>query len=207
LPVVPTIGLAGLLVFFLGAAAVGAVVLCMYDVALLYNLAHLPARGPVLAGGLLVGSLAALVRARAGSAPVAPPGPGMQAVTTTLAAFVTVFLAPSLCIRYCGARESALAGAGILFLAALVLPLPLWSAALAAQHTPRWRGLLGLAVAMGSAGILLVCDAAGRLFGGQQVILEQVLLEHAALCFPGAALAVWLTDQAMAKAGAKGPNR
>ena len=49
------LGLVGLLVFFVGAAAVGAVVLVMYDVALLYNLGHLRIRLPDPGGGVLPG--------------------------------------------------------------------------------------------------------------------------------------------------------
>ena len=49
----PRLGFVGLLVFFVGAAAVGAVVLVLYDAALLYNLGHLRAHLGILGVSLL----------------------------------------------------------------------------------------------------------------------------------------------------------
>jgi hypothetical protein len=193
----PRLGVAGLLRFFLGAAAMGAVVLVLYDVALLYNLGHLRARGPILAAGVLAGSLAGLARSRQESAraSAARPGPGLQGLTSVLAVFAAVFFAPSLSIRYCGARSSAVIGAGLLLLAALGVGLRLAFRAVA--PSPRWRVLIGLFTALLTALVLLLSDAAGWLFGAEQPLFELVLLEHALLIFPAAALAVWGIDQVL----------
>lgn len=197
----PTPGLATLLRLFLGAAAVGAVVLVLYDVALLYNLAHLPARLPILGAGVGVGTLAAL--GSLGEA-TPPPGrtrtsPGLSGLGEVLCVFSVVFFAPSLSIRYCGERWSAVVGAGLLCLAALLCGLKLAFRDQAEHGIPRWRVLLGLLAALATALIVLTADVAGLLFGPDPPLLELLLLEQAALVLPLAALAAWLVDRLLAR--------
>jgi hypothetical protein len=66
-------GLPALLVFAASTAALGLVVLTVYDTALLYNLGHLGARLPVTAAALAV---LAAARVAAPLLPSRPPGPG-----------------------------------------------------------------------------------------------------------------------------------
>jgi len=193
----PRLGLPGLLIFFVGAAAAGAVVLVLYDVALLYNFGHLRARLPILGAGVVVGTLAAVAPAATQAGRLSRPGPGLQALTTVLATFAAVFFAPALSIRYCGTHASAVGGAALLLLTALLLGLQLAGRTLAARGVPRWRGLMGLATALLTALVLLGSDAAGWLFGFRQPLFELVLLQHAILIFPLTALTVWGVDRVL----------
>lgn len=197
----PRLGLGGLLVFFVGAAAAGAVVLVLYDAALVYNLGHLHSHLPVLVVGVLLGSLAAIVRTRAARVDSGEPGPGLQGLTATLGTFAVGFFAPSLSIRYCGARLSALLGASLLLLGALLLGLMLAARALGRRGIPTWRALLGLGVALITAQLLLRSNLAGWLRGGTRQLFELTLLQNAALIFPTAALAVWLLDRLLGDLG------
>lgn len=193
----PTLGISALLLFFIGAAAVGAVVLVFYDVALLYNLGHLPERLMILGAGVGVGWIAALGRSlqTAAATDRRPPQPGLAGLTAILVAFTAVFFVPSLSIRYCGERGSAVLGAGILFLAALLLGLRLALRQQAALGQPRWRVLFGLLVTLASGLGLLFSDAAGRVFGAEPPLFELLLLEQAALVLPLATGAVYLSDR------------
>lgn len=198
----PTLGISGLLLFFIGAAAVGAVVLVLYDVALLYNLGHLPERLPILAAGLGIGWIAALGRSlqTASATDRRRPQPGLAGLTAILVAFTAVFFVPSLTIRYCGEQLGAVGGAGLLFLAALLLGLRLALRQQEALGHPRWHVLFGLLVALASALGLLYIDAVGRVFGSEPPIFELLLLENAALVLPLAAGAVYLSDRLLARA-------
>jgi hypothetical protein len=185
--------------FFLGAAAVGALVLCMYDVALLYNIGHLGRRLPIVLAALGTGTLAAWPGGRAPAAyRGAPPGPALQGLTSFLAVFTTLFFAPSLSIRYCGDRPSALGAAAALGLLGLGLGAGLIGRTLAARGVPRWRGLAGLAVALVVGELLLLAEVPRRVFGSAP-LLELSLLEAAALLLPCITAALWAVDQLLAR--------
>lgn len=96
-------------------AALACLVLVVYDVALLYNLGHLPRRLPVaVVAGVLLGAARRWARI-----PVAPgptgPGPTAAAATRCLGWCLVLFLVPALPVRYGSAfgaaPVSALAGA------------------------------------------------------------------------------------------------
>lgn len=197
----PRPGLVALLRFFIGAAAVGAVVLVFYDVALLYNLAHLPERLPILGAGVGAGTLAALwpVAAEAPAPDRTGASPGLWGLGEILSAFCVIFFAPSLSIRYCGQRWSAVVGAGLLFVAALSWGLTRALRDQAARGVAWWRGLLGLLAALATALVALTADVAGHLFGPDPPLLELFLLEQAAVVLPLAALAAWRTDRLLAR--------
>jgi hypothetical protein len=81
------------------AAALGALVLVVYDTALLYNLGHLPGLLPVAA--VAAGALAAarlVARRRAATARAA--GDGVRTVSGGLAWFAALFFVPALPVRY-----------------------------------------------------------------------------------------------------------
>jgi hypothetical protein len=201
----PRLGLFGLLVFFVGAAAAGAVVLVMYDAALLYNLGHLRSHLPILGASLIFGSLAALLRSRDTATRVSStePGPGLSGLTAVLGLFAVGFFAPSLSIRYCGARLSALGAASLLLLGALLLGILLAARALAPRGVAIWRALLGVGVALATAFLFLRGNLVGRLLGDTRRLFELVLLQNAALIFPAAALAVWLLDRLLGGIGTR----
>src|SRR5690349_12037314 len=69
-------------------AALGLVVLTVYDTALLYNLGHLGARLPVAAAALAV---LAAARVAAPLLPRRPPGPGVESITRSFGAFLPLF--------------------------------------------------------------------------------------------------------------------
>lgn len=87
-----------LVAFTVSTAALGALVLVVYDTALLHNLGHLGSALPVAAVAAAVLVVARLVARRG---PVAHAGPGITAVSASLGWFLVFFAAPSLPIR-CG---------------------------------------------------------------------------------------------------------
>ncbi|MEV0560645.1 hypothetical protein [Dactylosporangium sp. NPDC050588] len=104
------------------AAALGVLVLVVYDTALLYNLGHLPRLLPVAAaaGGVL--ALARGLTRRAGTP--REPGPGIRTVAAGLAWFAALFFVPALPIRYAmdlGTPWLTIAGASVVAGAALVV--------------------------------------------------------------------------------------
>ncbi|MFI0466739.1 hypothetical protein ACH347_21880 [Saccharopolyspora sp. 5N102] len=88
---------AELVAFVVSAAALGVLVLAVYDTALLYNLGHLAAAAPVMAAAAGVLVVARLVARRL---PTAQAGPGITAVSASLGWFLVFFFAPALPIRY-----------------------------------------------------------------------------------------------------------
>jgi hypothetical protein len=86
-----------LLVFAASTAALGLVVLTVYDTALLYNLGHLGARLPVTAAALAVLTAA---RVAAPLLPRCPPGPGVESITRSFGTFLPLFFVPALPVRY-----------------------------------------------------------------------------------------------------------
>lgn len=96
------------------AAALGALVLLVYDTALLYNLGHVPRLLPVaaVAGGALAGARLLAHRRAERTGPAA--GPGVATVSAGLAWFATLFFVPALPVRYAldlGTLWLAVAGA------------------------------------------------------------------------------------------------
>ena len=89
--------LPALLVFAASTAALGLVVLTVYDTALLYNLGHLGARLPVTAAALAV---LAAARVAAPLLPRRPPGPGVESITRSFGAFLPLFFVAALPVRY-----------------------------------------------------------------------------------------------------------
>jgi hypothetical protein len=152
-----------LLVFIVSTAALGYLVLAMYDTALLYSLgrvgAHLP--GALLAGAVL--AVARLVAARLRRrSEVRPAGPVVDTLDTGLAWWLGLFLVPALAIRYelgFGSWVVA-AAAGVLVIGVaaaftlrevagrLAVPVRVWLRQLAGALV---AGVLSAAAGLGSA--------------------------------------------------------
>jgi hypothetical protein len=136
-------GLPGLVVFAASTAALGLIVLTVYDTALLYNLGHLGTRLPA-ALAALAGLAAARLIARL--IPRRPPGPGVEFITRSLGAFIPLFFVPALPIRY------GLLVSGTPYLAAVVVVLMVVAAGrglgetLARSSVSRARWLAQMAV-------------------------------------------------------------
>lgn len=144
----PVTTVAGLLLFAVSAGALGAIVLVVYDTALLYNLGHLRADAPaaVCALAVVAGSRALAARTATAAETVPRPGAGDGGpVTRTsaglgtflLATWLEVFFVPALPVRYAlgfGTRTIAvLAGAGTMAAAVIVVrrrvpvPAAIWT--------------------------------------------------------------------------------
>lgn len=116
-----TDNLPGLLVFVASAAAVGLLVLVVYDTALLYNLGHLDAQLPFAALAIVV---LAVARAVAPRVPDRSPGRGVHSIARATSWLLVLAAVPALPIRYglgFGAPYISVAGAAILLAAAAVL--------------------------------------------------------------------------------------
>ncbi|TDD03717.1 hypothetical protein E1292_20600 [Nonomuraea deserti] len=152
-------GLSGLLLFALSTAALGALVLVVYDTALLYNLGHLGAQAIPGMAALVV---LAAVRYGARSFPWRPPGHRVDAVGHSFGWFLVLFFVPALPIRYglsLGAPHAAAGGAVLVVLVALVYGLR----DVFAQATGRpvvWLSQLAVACAAGVGGVAAVTQAA-----------------------------------------------
>ncbi|WP_436533485.1 hypothetical protein [Actinoplanes sp. HUAS TT8] len=148
-----------LLAFAASTAALGYLILALYDSVLLYSMGkvgqHVP--GAIVAGIVLAASRVAARRLR-GRDEVAPAGAGFDTLTGGLSWWLALFLVPALAIRYELGFGSALfaAAAGLLVIGAATAAalfqvygrLPVPGRATSARH---W--LLGLVVA-GVAGAL-----------------------------------------------------
>lgn len=161
-----------LLPFAVSAAALGCLVLAVYDVATLYNSAHLGRWVPVAA---LAGAVLALARWWAAAAARTVEGlrssPVLAAAAASLGWFTVLFAAPALPLRYgigFGAAPVS-AVAGLVLVAASVrlgwtgVPLR-WSAVVAAAGTV--LAVLGAVVAHGYPEARLLAAAAGFVVGG-----------------------------------------
>jgi len=146
-------GAVDVLLAVVSAAALGAIVLLVYDTALLYNLGHVPALLPLAAAALAVlaaARLAARRRARGGEP--GEPGPAIDTVRTGLAWFTALFLIPALPIRYAldlATMWLTVAAAAAVALAGLALTLR----DVAARHPgpATWIGRLAAAGVAGTA--------------------------------------------------------
>ncbi|HEY9476005.1 MAG TPA: hypothetical protein VIS06_19415 [Mycobacteriales bacterium] len=122
-----TSGAMGLFAFVLSAAALGYLVLAVYDTALLYNLGHLASQLPgiaeafgLLAAARLVNRIVA--RRRAGRPAVAGSNLGLDTLVWSLRWFLVLSFVPALAIRYglaFGTAPVAAGAGGLLALAAL----------------------------------------------------------------------------------------
>ncbi|MER6456344.1 hypothetical protein ABT270_27645 [Streptomyces sp900105245] len=128
----------GLLVLIGSLGALGALVLVVYDTALLYNPGRLGERLPVAAVAVL--ALVAMRRAASRLREPAAPGPVLTFVRQALRHWFALFLVPALAIRY-GVTFGTPAVAGA---AALVLAVA--AVALARRDAAVGAGRLGLAV-------------------------------------------------------------
>ncbi|MFC4241803.1 hypothetical protein ACFOYW_00335 [Gryllotalpicola reticulitermitis] len=125
--------------FVVSAAALGAVVLAVYDTATLYNLAHALSWLPLVAAAAVV-----LAAARWFARRPAVHGPAMASVSRSLGWLLLLFFAPALPVRYGfnfgTERASLIAGAAIML------------TALRYGWDHRLGGTLALAIAAGALG-------------------------------------------------------
>ncbi len=194
--------LLGLLAFFVGAAAVATIVLVMYDVTLLYNLAHLSKRLPVLALATLAASAVFAWARRAdawtartfGADDEASPPASIGAITSALVVFTAVFFVPSLVLRYWGPHASAVCLAAVLLLTGMVGGIV---SALGTLKSPaaRARWVFGACVASGVGLWSCATDALGLATGvcdgPEEILLQKSLL----LALP--AIVVWRLVEAI----------
>ncbi|MGW2562948.1 hypothetical protein ACWCXB_27595 [Streptomyces sp. NPDC001514] len=92
------LGVGGLLLFFVSLAALGALVLMVYDTALLYNLGKTDRRWPYAASALLVLFLARRAAGKVRGRPV--PGGAVAVVGEGLRRWLVLFFVPALAVRY-----------------------------------------------------------------------------------------------------------
>lgn len=110
----------GLLVASLSVAALGGLILVVYDTALLYNLGKLAGELPV--AGLAAAALV-VARAAAGRLPARPPGRGVASIGSSFGWFLVLFFVPALPVRYgidSGTRSVAELAGLVLLVAACV---------------------------------------------------------------------------------------
>jgi hypothetical protein len=180
--------LPALLVFAVSTAALGLVVLTVYDTALLYNLGHLGARLPVTAAALAV---LAAARVAAPLLPGRPPGPGVESITRSFGAFLPLFFVSALPVRYgllgWGTTYVAVAAALVLVAAAAVGGI---AETFARSPVRRVRWFVQMAIAV-AAGLAAGTAAGWLLRGGYR---ESRLLWAAAAFFAGAITACALID-------------
>jgi hypothetical protein len=153
--------------FVASLAAVGVLVLVVYDSALLYNLGHLPGWLPVVGGAGLV---LAVARWRARGA-AAAGGPAIGAVTRSLGWFLVIFFVPALPLRYgmnFGIAGVSLAAGVVIVVAALWLgwPRDLVGTLLVAIGVGVGGAAVGYLVARGFPEARLLAAAAGFLLAG-----------------------------------------
>ncbi|WNV88323.1 hypothetical protein [Umezawaea sp. Da 62-37] len=156
--------------FVVSVAAMGALVLAVYDTALLYNLGDLDDWLPVAgaAAAVLAGA-----RWWAGR-PVAAAGPTTSAVTSSLGWFLVLFLVPSLPLRYgvnFGTTAVSLAAGLVITVAALWLgwPRALLGRLAAAAAVGVGGAVAGYFLASGYHEARLLAAAAGFLLAGGAV--------------------------------------
>ncbi|MEV0703400.1 hypothetical protein AB0I53_36555 [Saccharopolyspora sp. NPDC050389] len=141
---------AELAAFVISAAALGALVLAVYDTALLYNLGHLAAAAPTMAAAAGVLVVARLIARRL---PAAQAGPGITAVSASLGWFLVFFFAPALPIRYGISFGTPMlsAAAGLVIIAAAVACGVHEAARGSAMPWRAWAVELALAAVAGAA--------------------------------------------------------
>jgi hypothetical protein len=183
--------LAALLVALVGAAAMAGSLLLLYDLTLLYNLAHLRRIWPILLGLLAVAtastSLAARLQRRDASA---LPPPSVAAITSVASTFAPAFFVPSLAVRY-GLGLPVSRACGLVVLASAIA-IGLVRAA-RAPGIDRRRWLLGLAIgALAGLGVVVAARPVFAAIG----FTEAALLGYAVL-FLGPLLFAWRALEAI----------
>ncbi|PRY38608.1 hypothetical protein [Umezawaea tangerina] len=156
--------------FVVSVAAMGALVLTVYDTALLYNLGDLDDWLPVAAAAAVVLAAARWWARR----PAPAAGPATGAVTSSLGWFLVLFLVPSLPLRYgvnFGTTAVSLAAGVVVTAVALRLGWPRrllgWLAAAAVAGVG--GAVLGYLLASGYHEARLLAAAAGFLLAGGAV--------------------------------------
>ncbi|GAA2749892.1 hypothetical protein [Kitasatospora cinereorecta] len=182
-------GTAGLLLFAVDLAALGHLVLAVYDTALLYNLGRLPGRLPGAVAAVAVLAATALLRRRIPSATGSAAQPATRLLADGLRRSLVLFFAPALAIRYGVNFGTPLlaAAAGLLVLLAAAVP------ALATR--PRTSALALVPAALAA---LLAAAAAVRLTAG--VHYETALLGAAVAAVAAAVLTCRLADRVLSPA-------
>jgi hypothetical protein len=181
-----------LMVFGVSAAALGYLILAVYDTVLLYNLARVPGHLP---GSLT--ALAALVAARhtarRRSTPVRP-GVGIDTLTTGLGWFTALFFTPALPIRYAlGFATPALAAAAtvvITMIAAILTGKQVYNR----LPSPRGSPIVAMWLAQSTAAALIGVAASSTARLTPPGYPEARLLLAAALFLATATITYALTD-------------
>ncbi|WP_155123553.1 MULTISPECIES: hypothetical protein [unclassified Actinoplanes] len=164
------------LVFAASTAALGHLILGLYDSVLLYSLGRLPAHLPGMIADVVVIAAARFAAARLRRRPVTVTGPGLDTLITGLSWWLALFLIPAMAIRYelgFGSRLFA-AAAGLLVIGVAT------AVALREVHdrlplsgrpavTRRW--LLGLGVAGVPASVAALIGFGLRVPGRQEIHL------------------------------------
>ena len=181
--------LAALLVALSGAAAMAFALLLLYDVTLIYNLAHLPRIWPLLLALLAAATISTqlaprLDAVRADSASAALPPPSVAAITSVASTFALAFFVPALAVRYgLGLPISRACGLAVLAAASVVGLVR----AARAPGIRRGRWVVGL---VGGALVGGVVVGLARPLVGAIGFTEAELLSYAVL-FLGAMLFAW----------------
>jgi hypothetical protein len=152
--------------FVASLAALGCLVLVVYDSALLYNLGHVAGWLPAAGASVVV---LAVARHRARREVV--PGPAMTAVLSSLGWFLVLFLVPALPLRYglnFGTPVVSLLAGAVIVVSALRLgwPRELLGLLLLAEVCGAAGAALGYLVAQGFPETRLLAAAAGFLCAG-----------------------------------------
>ena len=179
-------GIIALLAAVLGATAIAAAVLVLYDVTLLYNLVDFHRYSTVLIAALVVATASFLLAGRLDGwlQGLAPPSDCVAALGSVASALSVLFFVPSLAVRYGLARPVG-RGCGVAIVA-LAVVLGLWSA-VKAPGVRRGRWIAGLVAGLvaGCAAVAAVRPALGK------VALAEAALVFHLLAFAGPLLLVW----------------
>jgi hypothetical protein len=194
-------GTLSLLAFLASAAALGYVVLAVYDTALLYNLGHTGRWLPGVGLALVVLAVARLVARRTAND---APRPGIDVITSSLWWWLGLFFVPALSIRYAlGFGAAPIARPAVVALALVAGALGVRDAL--RQHAWRGRGPVPLgAWALEMVAALLLSVAAGWLAWRRGAgSVEEALLRAAVLASVTSIAVCALLDHLMHRAGAQ----
>ncbi|WP_327010303.1 hypothetical protein OHA72_25455 [Dactylosporangium sp. NBC_01737] len=173
------------------AAALGVLVLVVYDTALLYNLGHVPRLLPVAAVAAAALAAARLLARRRAATP-REAGAGVRTVSAGLAWFAALFFVPALPIRYAldlGTPWLAVAGAAVVAVTAAALTVREVTAGLG-----RTRRAVGLWLAQVSAATVAGLAAASAALLPPPTYPEVRILLAAALFLVTVTAACAVTD-------------
>jgi hypothetical protein len=174
-----------------GAAAMACALLILYDVTLLYNLAHLRQLGPLLLAMLTAATTSTLLGPRldARRDSKASPPPSVAAISSVASMFAIAFLVPALAVRYgLGLPISRACGLAVLAAAIVVgLVRAAW-----APGVRRGRWALGLAggVVVGGGVVGLARPLLGAIGVAEVALLGYAVLFLGPMIFAWRALEV-----------------